>query len=132
METMQRQIDQINSQPDVERTRRQLRLNSISSAENSPMHHHSSSSGLNSSPQLISPSLPSTPKPSPSHTAGPSCQGLYDFEPENEGELGFKEGEIIILTNKIDENWYEGMNPAGQSGYFPCNYVEVIVPLPNM
>lgn len=128
---MQRQIDSINSQPDVERTRRQLRLSSISSAENSPMHH-GSSSGINSSPSLVPPSPLISPKPSPSHQSGPSCQGLYDFEPENAGELGFKEGEIIILTNKIDENWYEGMNTAGESGYFPCNYVEVIVPLPNM
>ena len=46
-----------------------------------------------------------TPSSTPTKLSQPTCQALYDFEPENAGELGFKEGDIITLKQKVDDNW---------------------------
>lgn len=59
---------------------------------------------------------------------------LYDFQAENAGELGFKEGQTLKLFDQIDENWFEGGfdGPEGpQTGIFPTNYVRVTQPIPS-
>lgn len=59
---------------------------------------------------------------------------LYDFQAENPGELGFKEGQTLKLFDQIDENWFEGGlgAPSGeQTGIFPTNYVRVTQPIPS-
>lgn len=62
------------------------------------------------------------------------CVALYDFQAENPGELGFKEGQTLKLFDQIDENWYGGGydTPEGaKTGIFPTNYVRVTQPIPS-
>jgi endophilin-A len=127
--------------PNIERS-----LRPSSSNSNLPTSGNLISTSASASPAGTpqQPSAPSSgfgdwsnPTPSPRHSPAttptrasqPTCQALYDFDPENAGELGFKEGDVIHLKQKVDDNWFEGML-KGRTGYFPITYVTVLVPLP--
>ena len=47
---------------------------------------------------------------------------LYDYEADEEGELSFKKGEKITVTEE-EEGWYTGFG-AGGEGVLPGNYVK--------
>ncbi|GFG35696.1 hypothetical protein Cfor_04568 [Coptotermes formosanus] len=58
------------------------------------------------------------------------CRALYDCEADNEDELSFREGEVIIVTNEQtdDENWMEGAveTDLSRRGMFPISFVHML------
>jgi hypothetical protein len=61
---------------------------------------------------------------------GRKCRALYDCEADNEDELTFEEGDIILVINEDteDDNWMEGclMTDPGKRGLFPVSFVNML------
>ncbi|KAF7212991.1 transcript variant X3 [Nothobranchius furzeri] len=56
---------------------------------------------------------------------GLTVQALYDFDPENPGELRLREGDFVTDVEQLDNQWYQG-TCDGSTGYFPVNYAKVL------
>jgi hypothetical protein len=49
-------------------------------------------------------------------------RALHTFEPTESNELGFEEGDVIMVVNRDYKDWWRGQL-RGRTGYFPANYV---------
>ena len=49
---------------------------------------------------------------------------LYDFDPSNEGEVGIKEGDSLVILDQSDPDWTK-ISVDGTEGYVPRNYLEI-------
>lgn len=51
----------------------------------------------------------------------------YNFKQNNEDELSFNKGDMILVTRQEEGGWWEG-TLNGKTGWFPSNYVREIKP----
>jgi len=61
---------------------------------------------------------------SPLKSAVKKAKGLYDFNAQEEGELTFKCGEELVITEDIGGGWLRAKNQFGLEGLIPGNYVQ--------
>jgi drebrin-like protein len=51
---------------------------------------------------------------------------LSNLTISEDNEIELKEGEYVVNIDMVDEDWWMGENPRGQTGLFPSNYVELV------
>nr|XP_019011020.1 uncharacterized protein I206_04328 [Kwoniella pini CBS 10737]OCF49801.1 hypothetical protein I206_04328 [Kwoniella pini CBS 10737] len=84
-------------------------------------------------PQMAAaPTLPPRGKPAESR-----AKALWDFNGTEGDDLQFRSGDIIVVDEEVNEQWYRGrVIPKGhtvalpRSGLFPSNYIERLPPTP--
>jgi len=63
--------------------------------------------------------------PQPSKLRQPA-RAKFDFSAQTAKELPVSKGQTVIITRRVDDNWYMAENMDGtKSGIIPINYVEV-------
>ncbi|XP_025999075.1 CD2-associated protein isoform X3 [Astatotilapia calliptera] len=56
------------------------------------------------------------------------CKVLFEYQPQNEDELELKVGNIVEITEEVEEGWWSG-TLNGKSGIFPSNFVKELEPM---
>lgn len=56
---------------------------------------------------------------------------LYDFSATHPDDLALKEGDIVQLVKKINDDWLEG-KIGNRRGIFPFSFIDIKIPLPGL
>lgn len=52
-------------------------------------------------------------------------RALYDYAAQDHDEVSFRDGDVIVNAQPIDEGWMYGtVQRTGKAGMLPANYVE--------
>jgi len=58
---------------------------------------------------------------------GAVYQAMYDYDAQDDDEVGFRENDVVVNVEPIDEGWMFGtIERTGMRGMLPANYVERI------
>lgn len=60
------------------------------------------------------------------HNSGKRALVQYDYEKAEDNELELREDEYVTNIEMVDDDWWMGQNPRGETGLFPSNYVELV------
>ncbi|XP_011693040.1 PREDICTED: uncharacterized protein B0303.7 [Wasmannia auropunctata] len=120
---------------------------SSSGATANPLTLHFSNAWSNDGEESDSPSPPMPTIPPPALPAnyltefgGDFAQGnssepygivLYDFPASHPNDLDLKEGDIVQLVKKVNDDWLEG-RIGNRQGIFPLSYIDIKVSLPGL
>lgn len=73
------------------------------------------------------PAPPLAPRPAavpPVEKKAPSAVAEYTYEKDEDNEIGFEEGDLIIEIDFVDDDWWSGKHSkSGEIGLFPSSYV---------
>uniref|UniRef100_A0A671Q9K5 Nebulette-like n=1 Tax=Sinocyclocheilus anshuiensis TaxID=1608454 RepID=A0A671Q9K5_9TELE len=62
---------------------------------------------------------------SPPHSMQRVYRALYDYAAQDHDEVSFRDGDVIVNAQPIDEGWLFGtVQRTGRSGMLPANYVQ--------
>lgn len=57
---------------------------------------------------------------------GKICRALYAYQAQNSDELDLTEEEVVTIIAATDVDWVTAQNSAGQTGFIPAAYLEII------
>ena len=60
------------------------------------------------------------------HESGKRALVQYDYEKREDNELELREGEYVENIEMVDDDWWMGQNPRGETGLFPRTFVELL------
>ncbi|KAK3883729.1 hypothetical protein Pcinc_011963 [Petrolisthes cinctipes] len=54
------------------------------------------------------------------------ARARFNFQAQTSMEMSLSKGELVVLSRRVDENWYEG-RIGNRKGIFPVSYVDTLV-----